>query len=265
MGQRPRWSWQFLAAMLAVALFSSVLAYLFWNRGVAEVGANVAGLFVHLMPAFGIVLAWLFLGERMARVPRRGHRAHPHRHLDHEPLPAAARGRRRSAQCDVATPTRRRFRAALAPRPPRDGAVASARRMKRASLLKVERALERQLDDLRRSAARRAPVSGFYGEKAARDERLVERGRRRSGHRASRNADGGARRRDEHVAEDRRPRSSPSNGGRAGGEEVDERADAVDIRARVDAFEARRCARAPCTPACRAGVPAASARAARPG
>ena len=65
-GHRPQWSWEFFAAMVAVALFSSVLAYLFWNRGVAEVGANVAGLFVHLMPVFGVVLAWLFLDERMA-------------------------------------------------------------------------------------------------------------------------------------------------------------------------------------------------------
>jgi drug/metabolite transporter (DMT)-like permease len=30
------------------------------------VGANVAGLFVHLMPAFGVVLAWLLLDERLA-------------------------------------------------------------------------------------------------------------------------------------------------------------------------------------------------------
>jgi drug/metabolite transporter (DMT)-like permease len=42
------------------------LAYIFWNRGVEEVGANVAGLFVHLMPVFGVVLAWIFLGERLA-------------------------------------------------------------------------------------------------------------------------------------------------------------------------------------------------------
>jgi len=55
-----------LAALLAVALCSSVLAYLFWNRGVEEVGANVAGLFVHLMPVFGVVLAWLFLNEELA-------------------------------------------------------------------------------------------------------------------------------------------------------------------------------------------------------
>jgi drug/metabolite transporter (DMT)-like permease len=54
------------AVMLAsVALFSSVLAYLFWNQGVAAVGAHVAGLFIHLMPVFGVLLAWLFLGERL--------------------------------------------------------------------------------------------------------------------------------------------------------------------------------------------------------
>ncbi len=55
-----------LAAIIAVALFSSVLAYIFWNQGVEQVGANVAGLFVHLMPVFGVLLAWIFLGERLA-------------------------------------------------------------------------------------------------------------------------------------------------------------------------------------------------------
>ncbi len=33
---------------------------------IAEVGPSVAGLFVHLMPVFGVVLAWVFLGERLA-------------------------------------------------------------------------------------------------------------------------------------------------------------------------------------------------------
>jgi drug/metabolite transporter (DMT)-like permease len=55
-----------VAALASVGLFSSVLAYIFWNRGVEQVGANVAGLFVHLMPVFGVVLAWIFLGERLA-------------------------------------------------------------------------------------------------------------------------------------------------------------------------------------------------------
>jgi len=52
-------------AILAVALFSSVVAYLFWNRGVEQVGASVASLFVHLMPVFGTLLAWIFLDERL--------------------------------------------------------------------------------------------------------------------------------------------------------------------------------------------------------
>jgi drug/metabolite transporter (DMT)-like permease len=46
-----------------VAIFPSVLAYLCFNRGVELVGANRAGLFVHLMPVFGSILAIIFLGE----------------------------------------------------------------------------------------------------------------------------------------------------------------------------------------------------------
>ena len=46
-------------------VISVLVGYIFWNRGVEEVGANVAGLFVHLMPVFGSLLAWLFLGERL--------------------------------------------------------------------------------------------------------------------------------------------------------------------------------------------------------
>jgi drug/metabolite transporter (DMT)-like permease len=54
-----------VGAMLYVGIFPSFVGYIFWNRGVAEVGPQVAGIFMHLMPAFGVVLAWLFLGERL--------------------------------------------------------------------------------------------------------------------------------------------------------------------------------------------------------
>jgi len=47
-----------------VGIFPAVLGYIFWNRGVAEVGANRAGLFMHLMPVFGTLLSFLFLNER---------------------------------------------------------------------------------------------------------------------------------------------------------------------------------------------------------
>lgn len=65
LGHVIAWTWHGVAALASVALFSSVLAYVFWNRGVEEVGAPVAGLFVHLMPVYGVVLAWLFLGETL--------------------------------------------------------------------------------------------------------------------------------------------------------------------------------------------------------
>lgn len=46
-----------------VAIFPSVLAYMFYNRGVDLIGANRAGTFIHLMPLFGSIMAILFLGE----------------------------------------------------------------------------------------------------------------------------------------------------------------------------------------------------------
>lgn len=48
-----------------VAVFPSVLAYGFWNRGVGVVGPRRAALFVHLMPVFTALLAIAFLGESL--------------------------------------------------------------------------------------------------------------------------------------------------------------------------------------------------------
>jgi drug/metabolite transporter (DMT)-like permease len=53
------------ASVLYVAVFASVLAYLLWNEGVARVGAERAGAFLHLMPAFGSLLAVALLGESL--------------------------------------------------------------------------------------------------------------------------------------------------------------------------------------------------------
>ncbi|MEO8383670.1 MAG: DMT family transporter [Betaproteobacteria bacterium] len=64
-GKSIQWSFGVTAALLYLGVFPSLIGYIFWNRAVEEVGANVAGLFVHLMPVFGSLLAWLFLGERM--------------------------------------------------------------------------------------------------------------------------------------------------------------------------------------------------------
>jgi len=63
LGGRATFTPATVGAMLYVGIFPSFIGYVFWNRAVAEVGSNVAGMFVHLMPAFGSVLAWIFLGE----------------------------------------------------------------------------------------------------------------------------------------------------------------------------------------------------------
>jgi drug/metabolite transporter (DMT)-like permease len=52
------------AAIVYVGIAASVIAYIYWNRGVAIVGANAAGFTLHLLPAFGTVLAILLLDEQ---------------------------------------------------------------------------------------------------------------------------------------------------------------------------------------------------------
>jgi len=52
-----------VATVLYVGIFASLVAYAFWNAGVARAGASRAGVSLNLMPAFGTVLAVLLLGE----------------------------------------------------------------------------------------------------------------------------------------------------------------------------------------------------------
>jgi drug/metabolite transporter (DMT)-like permease len=60
----PRWPGaEGIAAVLYVGLAASVGAFICWNRGVAILGANTAGFTIHLLPAFGTLLAIVFLGE----------------------------------------------------------------------------------------------------------------------------------------------------------------------------------------------------------
>ena len=54
-----------VTTLMYYATVPSVLAYLLWNRGVAQVGPNRAGLMVHLLPIFTVVLAVVFLNERL--------------------------------------------------------------------------------------------------------------------------------------------------------------------------------------------------------
>ena len=64
-GQRTVWSAKTLGAVTYWAVFPSVLAYFFWNAGVARVGAERASTFLYLMPVFGALLASIFLRESL--------------------------------------------------------------------------------------------------------------------------------------------------------------------------------------------------------
>jgi drug/metabolite transporter (DMT)-like permease len=59
----PQLTWGSAATVIYLGIFASIVAYWCWNEGVAAVGPNRAGFTIHLLPAFGTVLAILFLGE----------------------------------------------------------------------------------------------------------------------------------------------------------------------------------------------------------
>jgi drug/metabolite transporter (DMT)-like permease len=52
-----------IGSIAYIVVVATVVAFICFNRGVAEVGANRSGFFTHLLPVFGTVMAVLFLGE----------------------------------------------------------------------------------------------------------------------------------------------------------------------------------------------------------
>jgi drug/metabolite transporter (DMT)-like permease len=62
-GGRLRLGFEGALAVLYSAIGSLLLAYAGWSYVVARLGAARAGVTLHLMPAFGVLLSMLFLGE----------------------------------------------------------------------------------------------------------------------------------------------------------------------------------------------------------
>jgi drug/metabolite transporter (DMT)-like permease len=54
-----------LLAVAYVVVFASILAFLCFNRGIEVLGPSTGGLFLHLIPVFAALLAFVFLGERL--------------------------------------------------------------------------------------------------------------------------------------------------------------------------------------------------------
>lgn len=51
--------------IIYVSLFASVLSFYFWNSAIAQIGPEKSSQFAHLMPLFGAILAYIFLGEKI--------------------------------------------------------------------------------------------------------------------------------------------------------------------------------------------------------
>ena len=55
--------WNAIAAVVGLAVFSSVAAIFFWNYAIRHLGPSLAGIFIHLIVAFTVIMAIVFLGE----------------------------------------------------------------------------------------------------------------------------------------------------------------------------------------------------------
>ncbi len=60
----PHGDTAFWSAALGIGVFGTALAYLFWNRGIAETGAGNAGFYMNIVPLAAAVLA-VFFGEEL--------------------------------------------------------------------------------------------------------------------------------------------------------------------------------------------------------
>ncbi len=54
--------WLMIAGIIFLA---SLIAFSTFQHGVRVLGASIAGIFLYLLPPFGITFAWIFLGERI--------------------------------------------------------------------------------------------------------------------------------------------------------------------------------------------------------
>lgn len=63
-GQVPHFHQKSLAGLAYIGIFPSVIAYLLYTLAVEKVGAVRAGLSIHLIPVFGVLIAMTMLGER---------------------------------------------------------------------------------------------------------------------------------------------------------------------------------------------------------
>lgn len=60
-----RLDWTHLVGILALNIFPSVLAYLFWNKALTVIEANKVAIFQYLIPVYTTLISVIFIGERL--------------------------------------------------------------------------------------------------------------------------------------------------------------------------------------------------------
>ena len=54
----------FYLTLAYVVIFPGLAAFFFWIKGISIIGANRAGIFLHLMPIMGAIMAMLIFDEK---------------------------------------------------------------------------------------------------------------------------------------------------------------------------------------------------------
>tara|TARA_B000000441_G_C21439394_1_gene175677 strand:+ start:70 stop:348 length:279 start_codon:yes stop_codon:yes gene_type:complete len=54
----------FYLILAYVVIFPGLASFFFWIKGISIIGANRAGIFLHLMPIMGAIMAMLIFDER---------------------------------------------------------------------------------------------------------------------------------------------------------------------------------------------------------
>ncbi len=54
----------FILTLSYVVIFPGLASFFFWIKGIGIIGANRAGVFLHLMPVFGAIMAIIFFNEK---------------------------------------------------------------------------------------------------------------------------------------------------------------------------------------------------------
>ena len=64
LGSKIHFGQPFYLTLAYVVLFPGLASFFFWIKGISIIGANRAGIFLHLMPIFGAVMAMLIFKEK---------------------------------------------------------------------------------------------------------------------------------------------------------------------------------------------------------